>query len=69
MSLRIHLTTGTLLLLVGLTMMAYTVNRIGDTPVVCVPVLAWLAWVEYAVARAWWPDAQEAYAAWRTRTQ
>lgn len=68
MSLRIQFTTGTLLLLAGLAMMGYSIYALKSAPYVCAAVLIWLCLVEYAVARAWWPDARELAAARRRPT-
>ncbi len=66
MSLRLQFTTGTLLLLAGLLLMAYALYSLQGLPYVYVPVLMWLTFVEYAVGRAWWTDVRDLYAERRT---
>jgi hypothetical protein len=67
MRIGLHLTGGMCLLLIGLSLMVYTVYALGPLPFVCLPVLAWLAFVEYAVARVWWTDLRETTAPGRRR--
>jgi hypothetical protein len=62
-----QLMTGTLLLLAGIALMAYTVNSLYGMPYLCAAVMLWLTLVEYAVARAWWVDVQDVRAASRAR--
>lgn len=66
---KFQLTTATLLLVAGPALMAYTVYELYGTPYLCAMVMLWLCFVEYAVARAWWGDVQEARAAWRSETR
>lgn len=66
MSVEKQFATGTLLLVAGALLMAYTVYALEGLPYVYTPVLAWLVLVEYAVGRAWWDDAQDLYATRRT---
>lgn len=54
-----QLTTATLLLVAGALLMAYTVYALYGMPYLCAAVLAWLTFVEYAVASAWWTDVQD----------
>lgn len=63
----LHLTGGMLLLLAGLALMGYTVYALGAAPYVCALVVAWLCFVEYAVAKAWWADLSERLAPGRRR--
>lgn len=67
MSLRLQLGAGTLLLMAGLVLMAYTVHALHGLPYVYVPVLMWLTFVEYALLRAWWPDLADIRAMRRDR--
>lgn len=55
-------TAATLLLMAGAALMGYTVYALYGMPYLCAVVLAWTSFVEYAVARAWWTDVQEARA-------
>lgn len=55
-----QITASTALLLVGAALMLYTAYTLYGAPYLCALVLAWLCFVEYAVARAWWGDLQEA---------
>lgn len=69
MSRRSQFTTGSVLLAIGLGLMAYTVWVMQGLPYVYVPVLTWIASLEYAVSRYWWEDAQVVYVSWRRRSQ
>lgn len=54
-----QLAAGTTLLLLSVALMAYTVYMLYGMPLLCAVVTGWLAFVQYAVGRAWWTDVQE----------
>ncbi len=57
----VRLTPGTLLLIAGVFLMAYTVRILHGLPVLCGVVLLWLAFVECVVLNAWWLDMREVF--------
>lgn len=67
MSLRAQLGIGTLLIMAGFLLMAYTVYALEGLPYVYMPVLLWLSFVEYALCRSWWPDVCEVFSQRRER--